>query len=184
MYFLSSDQAIPPAVQQVANSWGLDPNQFPSQGGWSPLLYVREGRRLVGRETLTELEVLGQRPVADPIALASYPMDAHDNRYLVDARGRLAVDGDLSIPHPPVGVPLGALIPAGAPPGFVSGAGISTSHVAWCAVRTEPVFALIGQAAGVLVATAAQQGLPPAAVPYDSVRDGLLARGAVLTASS
>ncbi|HEX3563767.1 MAG TPA: FAD-dependent oxidoreductase, partial [Acidimicrobiales bacterium] len=180
LYFLASDPSVPPAVQQVAKSWGLDPNQYPSHAGWSPLLYVREGRRMIGRETLTELEVLVQQPVTQPVALASYPMDAHDYRYLVDSRGRLAVEGDLSIPHPPVGVPMGALIPATAPPGFVSAVGISTSHVAWCAVRTEPVFAMIGQAAGVLVASAHQQGVTPATVPYASVRQALIARGAVL----
>ena len=180
LYFLATDVRVPGPIREAANRWGLDADQFPATGGWSPLLYVREGRRLIGRVTLTEHEVLGERPVAEPVALASYPMDSHDHRYLVDAKGRLAVEGDLSIRHPPVGIPLGALIPAEGGSGLVAAGAVSTTHVAWCAVRTEPVLAMIGQAAGVLVATAARLGVAPSEVPYPPVRDALLARGAVL----
>lgn len=180
LYFLATDVRVPGPIRQAANRWGLDSDQFAATGGWSPLLYVREGRRLIGQVTLTEHEVLGQRPVADPVALASYPMDCHGHRYLVDSQGRLAVEGDMSIQHPPVGIPLGALIPARGGPGLVSAVGISATHVAWCAVRTEPVLAMIGQAAAVVVATAAGLGVAPCEVPYPPVRDTLLARGAVL----
>jgi len=138
----------------------------------------------VGQAILTELEVEGERPVDDPIALASYPIDCHDCRYLVDGRGRLAVEGDLNVVHRPVGISMRCLVPATAPPGFVTATAISTTHVGWCAVRTEPVFAMMGQAAGLMVSLVARKCAPVESLSYDQLRAALEERGAVLSADS
>jgi hypothetical protein len=74
-------------------------------------------------------------------------------------------------------VPMGALLAADLPDLLIPGP-ISTDHRAYnTAVRTEPVRANTGGAAGVIAAIAVARGLPPAGVSYQEVREELVRQG-------
>jgi hypothetical protein len=58
---------------------------------------------------------------------------------------------------------------------------LSSTHVAYGAIRLEWTFLALGQAAGAAAAMAAKQKVPVQAVPYDALAKHLRDAGAVLT---
>ncbi len=78
--FLTTDEAVPTKIRATMAELGLCRDEFPETGHWSPQLYVREGRRMDGRFTLTQKDVLEDPQKQDPIAVSSFPIDSHDCR--------------------------------------------------------------------------------------------------------
>ncbi len=146
----------------------LQENGYPDLGiGEVPdLPYVREGPRVVGKDTYTFAEVAGGISNRS-IALGFYAMfDRHQN-----------VKPTFVETPTMVHVPMGAIMPVGHPWLLVTTA-ISADDKAYCsAVRMEPTRANIGGAAGVIMAMAAARGIPPAQLTYAEVRPQLVDRG-------
>ena len=59
---------------------GLCRDEFPETKHWSPQLYVREGRRMDGRFTLTQKDVLEDPKNDDALPISPFPIDSHDCR--------------------------------------------------------------------------------------------------------
>lgn len=57
---------------------------------------------------------------------------------------------------------------------------VSASHIAYGSIRMEPVFMILGQSAATAAAMAIDADLPVQRVPYESLRERLLADGQVL----
>ncbi len=64
--------------------------------------------------------------------------------------------------------------------GILFPVGISSTHVAMCTVRMEPVWCSLGQAAGVAAALAIDHDLELADLPVKQIQDELLKQGSVL----
>ncbi len=129
-------------------------------------LYVREGPRIVGLDTYTAYD-LRAGTLRDPVAVGCYcEYDRHDAFYPNHVETtRFAY------------VPMKALMAAGHPALLVSTA-VSTDYAAYCsAVRMEHTRANMGAAAAMVVITAAELGVEPSEVPYETVRAKLIGRG-------
>ena len=58
--------------------------------------------------------------------------------------------------------------------------GVSASHIAYGSIRMEPVFMILGQSAATAAALAIDAGVAVQDVPYDALRERLLADGQIL----
>ena len=166
---------------------GLCRDEFPETGHWSPQLYVREGRRLDGRYTLSQKDIIDDPKKDDPIAVSSFPIDSHDCRRIALPEGVLN-EGTIfpvRVPGRPHGyayhVPYRAITPSAAEcSNLLVPVALSATHVAYSSIRVEPTWMTIGQSAGIAAALAAKEGVTVQALDYGRLRTRLLAQNQVL----
>ncbi|WP_239332434.1 FAD-dependent oxidoreductase [Frankia sp. CiP3] len=171
LYFLANDSAVRSDVRSAVAAFGLAPDEFTATGNWPPQLYVREARRMVSsRYVLTEADCRGQTTLADGVGFASYSRDSHNCQRLV-AGGQVKNEGDIQIALPaPFRLPYRAMVPDSAQcTNLIVPVCLSASHVAYSSLRMEPVFMILGQAAGAAAKLALDgganaQGVDPAAL--------------------
>ena len=185
--FLTTDAAVPAKIRETMAELGLCRDEFPEIGHWSPQLYVREGRRLDGRYTLTQKDIIDEPKKDDPIAVSSFPIDSHDCRRIALPEGVLN-EGTIfpvRMPGRPHGyayhVPYRAITPASAEcSNLLVPVALSATHVAYSSVRVEPTWMAIGQSAGIAAALAAKEGVTVQSLDYGRLRTRLLAQNQVL----
>lgn len=181
LYFLANDPGVPANVRTGVSGWGLPRDEFTDTGGWSHELYVREGRRMVSDYVMTEHNCLGRVVAADSIGLASYTMDSHNcERIVIDGHPSNEGNIEVSVPAP---YPLSyqAMVPrAGECTNLLVPVALSASHIGYGSVRMEPVFMILGHAAGTAAAQAVVAQADVQRVDYTAVRAQLLADGALL----
>ncbi len=156
-------------------------------------LYVRQGRRIEGHYTLTESDLHkdlrgnGLRGPLNPdsVAIGIYGMDAHNVQGPTSRKeprsGDGAAEGTLHLfdVTGPYQIPYMVMVPK-QHRGILFPVGISSTRVAMCSVRMEPVWSALGQAAGVAAALAVERGEPLAGVPVRHIQDALVKQGSVL----
>jgi hypothetical protein len=130
---------------------------------------VRETRRVQGRYTLTEDDIMGERSFDDAIALGAGPMDRHQ-------AGGTGIR--LYAPPSPFEIPLRTLVPAGVEGLLVCGRTLSASREAMAGARHMATSMAMGQAVGTLAAIAAGSQRQPSAVPASEVQRQLVADNA------
>ncbi|RBM18556.1 FAD-dependent oxidoreductase [Streptomyces sp. PT12] len=181
LYFLANDPGLPAAVHEETRRFGLSPREFTDTAHWPPQLYIREARRMVAGYVITQADGTARASASDPVALASYVMDSHNaKRVVVDGAPRNEGNVQQSVTRP-FGLSYRALVPRpGECENLLVAAAVSASHVAYASVRMEPVFMMLGEAAGAAAALAHAEGCPVQKVPYEALRHELLAGGAIL----
>ncbi|PAW76604.1 MAG: hypothetical protein B9S32_14595 [Verrucomicrobia bacterium Tous-C9LFEB] len=127
-----------------------------------PQIGVRETRRIVGMNCLSEGEVLSCQTPSDSVCFCAYPIDIHDPEGKRDSF-------ELSQSHR-YGIPYGCLVPKEKDWILAAGRCISASHEAAGSFRVMPTCCSIGQAAGVAAALAVQRNLPPRLIQGEEVR--------------
>ncbi len=172
---------------------GLPDDEFQDNGNFPYRIYVRQGRRIEGLYTLTESDLHkdlrgdGFRgPLhSDSVAIGIYGIDAHRVQGPVGRNeppyGKGAAEGTLHL-HDATGpyqIPYGTLVPKQRN-GILFPVGISSTHVAMCSVRMEPVWSSLGQAAGVAAALAIDNNQELRDVPVKQIQDELLKQRSVL----
>lgn len=183
LWTLANDPRVPEKVRDATARWGLPRDEFTDNGHWPHQLYVREARRMVGAFVMTEHALTGTKPVEDPVALGSYRMDCHGVQRYIDNQGYLRLDGGYSgcRGFPPYGVSYRALMPKPEQcANLLVPVCLSASHSAIGSLRMEPVYMMLGQAAGTAASLAIEQGKTVHEVPYSSLRTRLLADGLML----
>jgi hypothetical protein len=180
-WFLANDPAVPEAIRTKMNTFGLCRDEFPETGGWSPQLYVREARRLIGDYVMTEANCRGVRTVPDPIGLAAYTMDSHNcQRFARD--GRVWNEGDVQVGGmPPYPIAYRAIVPRKAECAnlFVPLC-LAASHIAYGSIRMEPVFMILGQSAALAADIALTDNVAVQEVDYLKLRPRLEAAHQIL----
>jgi hypothetical protein len=149
LYFLRNDPSVPATVRSELSAYGLCKDEFTDNGHWPRLLYVREGRRMIGDYVLTLRDLTTQRSKVDIIGLASYRVDGHAVSSWVDASHRLVTEGSMSQPYRLYAIPYRSLTPMrNELTNLLAPTAISASHVAYASFRMEPQYMLSGEAAG------------------------------------
>jgi choline dehydrogenase-like flavoprotein len=181
LHFLANDRRLPAEVRTATREYGLVPEEFPAAAHWPHQLYIREARRMASDYVITQHDAAGRTTVDDPVALASYVMDSHNaKRVLVDGYPRN--EGNVQQPLTrPFGIPYRCLVPkAGECANLVVASAVSASHVAFASVRMEPVFMMLGEAAGLAGAQAVAAGVGVRDVDYGTLAKTLVAGGGIL----
>jgi len=172
MYFLQNDESESPKQRAKFREWGLPKDEFADHNHVPYEMYVREARRIVGRHVYTEHENslapgLGRTPIMpDSIAITDWYMDSH--ACTTNSRPGFHYDGKLILTEEsrPGQIPYRSLLPQGVDNLLVPVC-LSATHIAWGAVRLEPVWMQTGEAAGFAAGLAKKRGVAPAALGPD-----------------
>ena len=142
--------------------------------GESPLLGVRETRRIVGEYTLTEQDVRQGKKFADTIAKSAQGLDMHNSAS--DHRGESAIC--LPCETDCYDIPYRCLLPKQIDNLVVAGRCISATHIAEAATRKVPNCMATGQAAGTAAALAVQRQVAPRKLDVAQLQQTLREQGA------
>jgi hypothetical protein len=182
MYFLANDPRVPEDVRGPMSRWGLARDEFADNGNWPYQLYIREARRMVGQYVMTELDCLTRCQTPEPVGMGSYVMDSHNVQRYVTKEGFVQNEGDVGVsPRRPYQIAFGALLPKPREcSNLLVPVCVSSSHIAYGSIRMEPVFMILGQSAATAAVFAIEANGPVQQVPYNQLRERLLADGQVL----
>ncbi len=97
LYFIANDPRVPAEVREKMQTWGLPKDEFTDNGGWSPQLYIREARRMVGGYVMTENELLKKRATPDSVGMGSYGIDSHNVQRYITPEGNVQNEGDIGV---------------------------------------------------------------------------------------
>lgn len=157
-YFLQHDEAVPESVRQEMQRWNLPRDEFVDTDYWTPALYIREARRMIGQRVFTEhdtgIEPGSVRSVLQPdaVAISDYSINTH-GVHSPEPGERIGVIGRSVRP---LQIPYGIIVPKRTQNLLVPVA-VSASHVGFAALRYEPAWTALGQAAGLAAAQAVQR---------------------------
>ena len=184
LYFLQNDPAVPAKFRDEARAWGWCQDEFTETGGLPPQLYVREARRMQGVHVFTQRDSEhapgDARAVLhrDAVAMGDYGNNCHGTA----REGTRFVGkhtGEFYNPVPPYQIPYGVLLPRDVDNLLVPVAA-SSSHVGFCALRLEPIWMSLGQAAGHAAALAGKENLAMQKVNVPTLQRRLLADNSAL----
>jgi hypothetical protein len=183
-WFVQNDPTVPSAVRTTFRPFGLCADEFVGNGGWPYQPYVREGRRIVGRDDLTVGDIYTTRLKSDTVAVASYHVDSKTSQWLFTS-GALHRDVGVFSNAPVYEIPFAAMVPTfGSVTNLLAPVGLSASPTAYGSVRMEPQYMALGQAAGLATALASREALSVAALPASRVQSLLAYDGVAYTARS
>ena len=161
---------------------GLPADEFTDNGNVPYRVYVRVARRIVGGYTMNEADInpyiLGYgliQPIKrDAIAVGHYPLDAKPSYLKTELSMPDKGNGDFYInATQPFQVPYRSILPNNVE-GLLVPTAISATHVAFTAIRLDPCWTVMGQAAGVAAALSAKQHVSVREVPVGLVQRELL----------
>ena len=185
VWLLQNDPEIPAPLRAEAAQYGWHRDEWPTNNHLPRQVYVRQGRRIIGDYILTEhdaeVDPALQRTRVQPssIAVLEWAFDPHGHhRY--DPAHPGAREGYIFVEHEPFQVPYGVLVPR-AIDGLLVPVACSCSHVAYNALRMEPVFMALGEVCGIAAHLAIRRGVDARRVPVPELQALLVERRGVIT---
>lgn len=163
IYFAQNDPAVPQAFRDEARTWGWCRDEFTESNHIPPQLYVREARRMVGLRIFTQNDTRhadgDARAVLhrEAIAVGDYGHSSHGTRHEGSRFGGKRFGEGLGVVYAPYQVPYGTIV-AKDVRNLLAPVPVSASHVGFCALRLEPIWTSLGQAAGHAAHLALQAG--------------------------
>jgi len=186
-HFLCTDPAVPAAIRAEFTQIGLCRDEFPDYDHWSPQLYVREGRRMIGEYVVSQKDIMVQPQKDDAIVVSSFPIDSHDCQRVGTAK--FVINEGTIMPVRMAGrkhgypyhIPYRAITPKSAEcTNLLVPIALSCTHVGIASIRVEPTWMILGQSAGIAAALSAKQNIAVQKLPYPALRERLLAQKQVL----
>lgn len=196
-YFLQNDPSIPYILRKEAQCFGLPPDEYLDCEHFPWQLYIREARRIVGEYVFTEHDCIPppgrERPLVhrDSIAVCEHNFDSHpcrnrgkDSIVITDdgfelLEGTIWFRNKLKSINRPATIPYRCIVPRKIENILVPAA-LSASHVAFSALRMEPVWMALGQAAGIAAVQAISAKTTVRSINISELQRTLLAQGQVL----
>jgi hypothetical protein len=163
-WFLQNEPRVPESIRAVWRQAGLHRDEFVDNGHWPWQIYVRQGRRIEGRATVSQQHFTVDprtgrtSQVEHPIAIGEHSFDVHpchDRRFAVEGfmEGVLWYPRKADGPAQPGQVPYGTMLPKSLNNLLVPVA-LSCTHIAMSVLRMEPLWMTTGQTAGLAAAIA------------------------------
>lgn len=180
LWYLQNDPELPQAFRDDAAKWGLPKDEFADSGHFPFQLYVREGRRMMGRYILRENDLTQNRYKPRGICAGSYGIDCHVVQLLLDG-GAPVVERTRHVSVDNYDIPYDCITPH-EPKNLLVPVCISATHVAYASLRMEPVYMMLGQAAGTAAHLALDGGTSVQDVDVEKLRGLLSKEGAILDA--
>jgi hypothetical protein len=146
LYFYGHDSRIPVELRNEMLKWGYPKDEYTDNGNWSPQLYIREARRMVGSYVMSQANCEGKEVVKDGVGMAAYTMDSHNCQRIV-VNGQVKNEGNVEVggfgPYP---IAYGSIVPKATECNnlFVPVC-LSATHIAYGSIRMEPVFMVLAQ---------------------------------------
>ncbi|KQS30753.1 FAD-dependent oxidoreductase [Dyadobacter sp. Leaf189] len=161
LYFVGHDPRVPQELRSEMLKWGYPKDEYTDTGNWSPQLYVREARRMVGNYVMTQANCEGKKVVTDGVGMAAYTMDSHNIQRIV-VNGMVKNEGNVEVggfgPYP---VSYQAIVPKPAEcTNLLVPVCLSATHIAYGSIRMEPVFMVLAQSAAAAAVMAIDGKLP------------------------
>lgn len=158
LYFIGHDVRIPEHLRTQMLQWGYPRDEYVNNKHWTPQLYVREARRMLGAYIMTQANCQGKEQVADEIGKAAYTMDSHNAERIV-VNGMVKNEGDVQLkdisPYP---IAYRSITPRIQEcNNLLVPVCLSASHMAYGSIRMEPVFMVLGQSAAVAACQAIEK---------------------------
>jgi FAD dependent oxidoreductase len=155
LYFLGHDERVPGKLRNEMLRWGLPKDEYIHTGHFTPQLYIREARRMIGEYVMTQHNCVGEEIVPDGIGLAAYTMDSHNCQRTI-VNGMVKNEGDVQVggfgPYP---IAYRSLTPRREQcTNLLVPVCLSATHIAYGSIRMEPVFMILGQSAATAAALA------------------------------
>lgn len=164
LWFIGNDERVPKQLREEMLSWGLPKDEYVEYGHWTPQLYIREARRMVGEYVTTQANCDNVVSVEDGVGMAAYTMDSHncqriviekDGMAMVKNEGNVEIYGGL-----PYDVSYRSLTPKREEcDNLLVPVCLSASHIAYGSIRMEPVFMLLAQSAAKAACLAIDAGV-------------------------
>ena len=156
LYFYGHDPRSPAKMREEMAKWGYPKDEYAENGHFSPQLYIREARRMIGEYVMTQHNCQGKEVVDDGIGLAAYGMDSHNCQRVI-VNGMVKNEGDVQVGgFPPYPISYRSIIPKKEEcTNLLVPVCLSATHMAYGSIRMEPVFMVLGQSA----ATAASMAI-------------------------
>ena len=150
LYFVGHDPRIPSQIRTEMLRWGYPKDEYLTSDHFTPQLYIRESRRMIGRLVMTQ-DYCEQKKIAeDAIGWAAYGMDSHNSgRFVVN--GMVKNEGDVQIKvKQPYKISYRAITPKESEcSNLLVPVCLSASHICYGSIRMEPVFMVLGQSAAI-----------------------------------
>lgn len=180
-YFLTHDPQVPEALCREVRQWGLAKDEFVDSDYWPWQLYVREARRMIGDFVMTQRDAETDLTKPDPIGMGSYNMDTHNSQRYVHEDGTVQNEGDTEVPTIPYQISYRVLVPkARECRNLLVSVCTSASHVGYGTLRLEPVYMIMGEAAGVAAKMAIDQRRAVQDIDTAKLTQLLRAKGVVM----
>ena len=179
-------------LNEHVSRFGYCADEFKDDGGWPHQFYVRVGRRMVGEYVMNENDVMktGRRePIRDAITLGTYALAAHAHRYLAAPvewpggvrKDAVVLEGTVISRLPdlePYPISYRAITPRERDArNLLNPVTLSATSIAYSAIRMEPTFMMLGEAAGTAAALSARSNVSVQALDYTSLRQRLTGNG-------
>ncbi|NGM65255.1 FAD-dependent oxidoreductase [Sphingobacterium sp. SGR-19] len=176
LYFVGNDLSVPEFIRKQMKEWGYPKDEYVDNGHWSPQLYIREARRMVGELVMTQHHCQGREIVDDEVGWAAYTMDSHNCDRLV-VNGMVKNEGNVEVGgFPPFPIAYRSIVPKREEvTNLLVPVCLSASHIAFGSIRMEPVFMVLGQSAAVAACLAIDGRIPVQQVDVNSIKAELAA---------
>lgn len=179
VWTLQNHPRVPETIRKLYAIWGLAKDEFPNNNHWPYNLYVREARRMKSDLVMDEAHCMLKLPVEDPVGQGAYTLDSHNTQRFVH-EGMVMNEGDIQthLNGKPYGISYRSIVPkVGECENLLVPWALSSTHIAFGSIRMEPVFMVLGQSAGTAASIAIDDKVPVQKVPYEKLRERLLADG-------
>lgn len=185
LWFLAHDERVSKHLRDEVNSWGLCRDEYPDTAHWPVQIYIREARRMRGDYVMTESDIVTNKVKEDSAGMGSFVLDSHWVQRFADERGFVRIEGHLDesirLDNAPYQIPYRALTPKRSDcENLIVPVCLSATHVAVCTIRMEPVYMMLGHAAGQAAALALQSQAAVQDVNGSELFAALRKQGAVL----
>ncbi len=134
---------------------------------------IRETTHVTGKYIYKISDLINARKFEDSISVGAYPIDYHSPYSGKLESKKLAYPGEYFIPYP-------CLLPKNIDNVILAGRAVSCDHMSFSAIRTSPLSASTGQAAGMAASLALKENKLPGEINVENLRKKLSENGVIV----